>query len=228
MAKSVYVFEAVDGSKLDAKTDRRIGVAAFHSMTRQNALMEECPALIDGLPAVGCSLSHIALWRLCLENGTPIVVVEDDVEVEPDQQEALEEACGHPADFVSLVSCTKYPDIQRLADAKQFSGTQAYCVRPSAAKLLLEQCLPIEVHVDIYIAAVAARYGTNWIKTFPEIRSLGYVFNTSTIGHPAGTRWTVRVGILLVLLLMIVGSLALWWRARGKLEECLGGRSALG
>ncbi len=55
------VFPAIDGSSVDPAAREALGDTALWS-----------------LGAVGCALSHSALWRLCIETGEPLTVCEDD------------------------------------------------------------------------------------------------------------------------------------------------------
>ena len=55
------VFPAIDGATVDAATRDALGDTALWSSG-----------------GVGASLSHIALWRLCVEQGEPLTICEDD------------------------------------------------------------------------------------------------------------------------------------------------------
>ncbi|AGR63192.1 lipopolysaccharide biosynthesis protein [Helicobacter pylori UM299] len=58
----------------------------------------------DGLtlPELGCYLSHYLLWKECVKTNQPIVILEDDVTLEPNFMQALEDCLKSPFDFVRL------------------------------------------------------------------------------------------------------------------------------
>ncbi|WRF07643.1 glycosyltransferase family 25 protein [Helicobacter pylori] len=50
----------------------------------------------------GCYLSHYLLWKECVKLNQPIVILEDDVALEPNFMQALEDCLKSPFDFVKL------------------------------------------------------------------------------------------------------------------------------
>ncbi|PUD66911.1 glycosyltransferase family 25 protein [Helicobacter pylori] len=50
----------------------------------------------------GCYLSHYLLWKECVKTNQPIVILEDDVALEPNFMQALEDCLKSPFDFVKL------------------------------------------------------------------------------------------------------------------------------
>ncbi|MFP6210204.1 glycosyltransferase family 25 protein [Helicobacter pylori] len=50
----------------------------------------------------GCYLSHYFLWKECVKTNQPIVILEDDVALEPNFMQALEDCLKSPFDFVRL------------------------------------------------------------------------------------------------------------------------------
>ncbi|WRC66697.1 glycosyltransferase family 25 protein [Helicobacter pylori] len=50
----------------------------------------------------GCYLSHYLLWKECIKTNQPIVILEDDVVLEPNFMQALEDCLKSPFDFVRL------------------------------------------------------------------------------------------------------------------------------
>ncbi|GAA8269552.1 hypothetical protein HpNP113_08720 [Helicobacter pylori] len=50
----------------------------------------------------GCYLSHYLLWKECVKTDQPIVILEDDVVLEPNFMQALEDCLKSPFDFVRL------------------------------------------------------------------------------------------------------------------------------
>ncbi len=50
----------------------------------------------------GCYLSHYFLWKECVKTNQPVVILEDDVALEPNFMQALEDCLNSPFDFVRL------------------------------------------------------------------------------------------------------------------------------
>ncbi|GAA8073180.1 hypothetical protein HpDR115_05410 [Helicobacter pylori] len=50
----------------------------------------------------GCYLSHYLLWKECVKTNQPVVILEDDVTLEPHFMQALEDCLKSPFDFVKL------------------------------------------------------------------------------------------------------------------------------
>ncbi len=50
----------------------------------------------------GCYLSHYFLWKECVKTNQPVVILEDDVALEPNFMQALEDCLKSPFDFVRL------------------------------------------------------------------------------------------------------------------------------
>jgi len=74
-------FLAVDGKTLDVKTDKRIATLAKRNILIKSRRSHE---EIDSIGAVGCSLSHIAIWEWMVTNNQELCLIfEDDAVVPP-------------------------------------------------------------------------------------------------------------------------------------------------
>ncbi|MFM9942666.1 MAG: glycosyltransferase family 25 protein [Hyphomicrobiaceae bacterium] len=120
-------------------------------------------------PAVGCFLSHLAIWKQFLGSGAPhILVLEDDaVPVEgyaPGQGRAVLRAMPDDADMLLL----GYTIMDGLAEPTAnlaitrvyyYNGTYAYLLTRKGCLALLPHLLPLVTHVDnqISLALVAQR-----------------------------------------------------------------------
>jgi len=124
---------------------------------------------------VACYLSHKALWQVCADSGKPIVVVEDDAR--PSNmagriQQALS-AHSEIAHAASQRGEAEMPLVVLLQNSstsfltnhdyfasavQSFTGTGAYYVTPSAARLLFA-CSPLaDMHVDRFMTTCIAAY----------------------------------------------------------------------
>lgn len=183
------VFPAVDASLLSLKDDRISPFARFHiEKTLDSDFMHT-----SKLSAVGCSLSHIALWEKSIELNEPIIVIEDDVRLNTNFMHTAIDTIPRDADFASIVylpfadrSCCDrgWCSIQPRIG---FGGTQMYYVTPRGASILLEQALPVVSQIDVYIGYVANTrddfkavfYEKEYFTKFTFFRE----YHASTIGH---------------------------------------------
>ena len=142
-------FAAVDaraGGSVDVDTDPRVSVYfKYHRATRtsHDLLHTYYPGVI------GCGLSHIALWRRCVELGEPIVVMEDDIVglIDSDAKRAKVRAAFaamppgvHYASIINLPMCSRSRcrgDWCDIASRWDHFGLQMYYITPFAAAKLL-------------------------------------------------------------------------------------------
>ena len=183
------VFPAVDASGLSIYDNRISPFARYHIEKTLDADFMHT----SKLSAVGCSLSHIALWEKSVELDEPIIVVEDDVRLDTKFMHTALKSIPKDVDFASIVylpfadrSCCDrgWCNIQPRIG---FGGTQMYYVTPHGASVLLEQALPVVSQIDVYIGYVA--------NTRPDFKAVFYEkeyytqyqfwteFHASTIGH---------------------------------------------
>ena len=115
-------------------------------------------------PAIGCFLSHLAIWRWVLDTSLPrVLVLEDD---------AAPAAHYSPARFRSVVASipeeaglvflgrmimgglADRPEGSELARIYYFNGTFAYLITPAACRSLLRRLLPLHSHIDHQVSRV--------------------------------------------------------------------------
>ncbi len=115
-------------------------------------------------PAVGCFLSHLAVWRWMLDTGLPrLLVLEDDAAPTAQFDAArFRRVTGALSDEVALVfpgclvmaGLADRPDGADLARLYYFNGTFAYLITPEACRRLLRHLLPLHAHIDHQISKV--------------------------------------------------------------------------
>ena len=184
------VFPAVDASTIDVDTDSRLSPFARYHIKKD---LDTDFIHTSKVSAVGCSLSHIALWQRSVASNEAILVLEDDVKLDKDFMEGAIQKIPDNIDFASIVylpfadrsDCGDY--WCQIQPRSGFGGTQMYYVTPRGASILLEQALPIVSQIDVYIGYVA--------NTREDFKSLFYKeeffsqyefwsdFHKSTIGH---------------------------------------------
>lgn len=118
---------------------------------------------IRTLGAIGCSLSHISLWKeflassyetcLILEDDCDMTSLMDAVEsVQPIHDIAILGWAGNRNDIISHKTLQPWPK------SRGFWGSHAYMLTRHAAELLVFHALPITMQVDSYIQLIASLY----------------------------------------------------------------------
>ncbi|MBS0241997.1 MAG: glycosyltransferase family 25 protein, partial [Proteobacteria bacterium] len=153
---------AVEGAKLD--------LGAIQGMIRQPASrIEAAPPDHFTLtrPAVGCFLSHLALWQWMLDRRLPrLLVFEDD---------AFPAAAFDAGRFVETVGrvggerglvfggclimdgLAERPTGELLSRLYFFNGTFAYLITPAVARGLMAEIVPLDGHIDHQISLALVR-----------------------------------------------------------------------
>lgn len=127
-------------------------------------------------PAVGCFLSHLAIWRWVLRQNLPrVLVLEDDAYPAPGYDagrlRAFVATLPRDAGLVFLGRIIMHGLAERaeagkLARLYYYNGTFAYMITPAACRALLPHMLPPRMHIDhqmshVFVAlkdAFAAHY----------------------------------------------------------------------
>lgn len=137
---------------------------------------------IDAIGAVGCSLSHIKLWKMAaaLPEGSIMVILEDDAHP---QKQILKKLEKDPPDFsnadIILLGWNGQTEGMtqrrpfRLTSPKIFDvtsvpgtawGSHAYAITPRGARELLKRGEMICEHVDRHLLRVAGRLPSAAVK----------------------------------------------------------------
>lgn len=116
-------------------------------------------------PAIGCFLSHLAIWQWVIESGHPrVLVFEDDAQLAPGYDAdrlarfIASLGPGHELVFPGQIIMAGLADLPAdnspLARLYYFNGTFAYLITPTACRLLLQRLVPLKVHIDHQISSV--------------------------------------------------------------------------
>lgn len=106
---------------------------------------------------VGCYASHYSLWLKCLELGKPIIILEDDIELNDGAQEIVAQALEKVVQYDFLRLERILPDCASKISEKQqnyqisllkdnYGGACAYAISPRAAAKLIKHrwCMPVD------------------------------------------------------------------------------------
>ncbi len=169
--------DAVYGKDLDDDYIKSITYPSVYYTINHGRSLD---ADISSHGAIGCSLSHIKLWKQMTENKEDMyLITEDDVVVTPKItaetiNSFLEDVCQHDPNWdVILLGWIKplpeliskdgdvrvAPTIYRIKDVTL--GTHAYLISRKGAERLLKNAFPIIDQVDSYISYMAYRGDIN-------------------------------------------------------------------
>ncbi|QWE00710.1 glycosyltransferase family 25 protein [Polynucleobacter sp. JS-Mosq-20-D10] len=138
---------------------------------------------------IGCFLSHIKAWELCLKNNMTTLVFEDDFLVGENLEVVIEDLLSI-ADHWSLVRLsgiyeTKHqilinrPSYGLVKNLGEPCGTAAYMIQPAAAKILLQSAADIYEPVDHFLEHYS-KHGLHCLAAKPYPIGLAHTKSTIT------------------------------------------------
>jgi len=148
----------------------------------------------------GCAMSHIRLWRSCLEQAgdteRPLLVLEDDAAPTPEFTSRLRRALAAlPSDAnllylgYSQAADWKREVTENLAEVEYVWTTVGYIIWPSAARLFLSR-LPVDGPVDNWMAGYCASGDIRAYAVRPKIVLQAEPWNVnSDVGHSDEHYW---------------------------------------
>ena len=163
--RNLQRFPAVNGKRLNYRKDRRISLKTRMNISRN---YRRSHYEIATLGAIGASMSHVGVWKKFLDSGAPMcLVLEDDVILSELQIHAVNEllpklptncgiwilGCYLPNLIIEPIGSSKWSRVHK------YTAAHAYVLTREAAKKLLEEPYPIEMHIEYYIIAAAQLKG---------------------------------------------------------------------
>lgn len=150
--KNINHFPAIDGKQFDIKkllNNNLITIRTYRDLLNRRTQHEGIPSL----GAVGCTMSHSFLWKLCVEKKLPyIIICENDVNLNKKKlnKNNLEKIIKifDKKNSIYVSSNIKKNKYNKIS----FWGLQFYIVSFGACKELIKNIYPIDVQTDYYIA----------------------------------------------------------------------------
>ncbi|MFC3847651.1 glycosyltransferase family 25 protein, partial [Helicobacter baculiformis] len=160
-----HLFEAVDKHSHYFKKDLGYSSLIQHSYSLQTLYKNAWFKGFDGREMfpeeLGCYASHYLLWLKCIENNKPIVILEDDFDLQSNFRQSIVDCLKNPFDFVRLYGDfhekrPKYSEIGAL------NGTCLAPLNPKVLETILAthfyfSVLPVLTTLAYYITPKAAK-----------------------------------------------------------------------
>jgi len=147
---NVNFFKAVNGKQFDPKQLRRDNIISIRSYNDIISNRNEV-AGIPSMGAIGCTLSHYELWKMCMNEFDNIIILEDDVNIDrsltPTEISIISESLlKQNGGFVSPMTT-----FNNLNWGTKFWGAHFYICSKQLCKKLVENAFPIDVQVEPYM-----------------------------------------------------------------------------
>ncbi len=148
--ENVNHFQAIVGKKLDIQALIQNQIISVRSYDDLMSGRSEHSGMTS-IGAIGCSLSHCELWKLCVDNNWPyIIIAEEDNRMYGQLQASdiikIQQTLSKPKSvFISV-------NIIKKDHRNQFFGSHFYIPSLAACKELIKDFYPIDVQLDWYIA----------------------------------------------------------------------------
>jgi glycosyl transferase, family 25 len=193
-------FEIIEGVDGRAMTPRDLAAVSSSRESLRLAGRELTPG------EIGCSLSHLELYRKQIDEGwDEVVILEDDALVDPAFVEVMKRIESLPADWELVLLYHGHPQIsfwgsRRLGCyrcvkfASTAWGTVGYLLRRSGAQKLLAHGFPVRVTAD-HLTGGGLRAGVSLYGILPPcIREMSMEVGGSTMPEASAVRkkWPTR------------------------------------
>ena len=148
--KNVNHFKAVNGKQFDPKKlleDNVITIRCYYDLI--DGRHEH--AGMSSLGGIGCTMSHYYLWKHCVDNNLPYIIIteednkfNDDIISKDDEENILNALSKDNGLFIGSFMHNFYT-------IPKFFGTQFCVIKNETCKILMDNCFPIDVQTDSYI-----------------------------------------------------------------------------
>ena len=189
----IHYIDAVAGNTLDVRNDDRIGI-----LTRVQVLTNyrRSHYEIHSKGALGASLSHLKTWKAFLASSADYALIfEDDAELPPTFSFRVRDCLAQsppPWDIWILgwnhgSHDYKHSHNDTFKEVIKFVGAHCYLITRKAAKILVENALPIETHIEHYMCNTAFLNNLKIIRhPLLHIAQIDRKRNVSDVRKPEG------------------------------------------
>jgi len=160
--QDVERISAVDGSKIDLDSDKRVSLRAKRLVKTSGDRLDHFDINTKG--AIGCYLSHVKACQLIVNRRIPLsIVCEDDLainNVPKDYVNVSDYVLDNvkPEDLGELTVINQNPWFASNAKPFKFVGTHCLIWTLEGAMKFLGACFPIEGHVD-HVMSILSEMG---------------------------------------------------------------------
>ena len=183
---------AVHGLSVDIKKDKRIGInTRVHVITEYRRSHYE----IHSRGAIGASLSHLKTWQTFLKSKSKYaLILEDDAELPPTFSMMVRDCAKDlPSNWdVWILGWNHTPVITQKESSPfnrilHFVGAHCYIISRKAAKIFVEEALPIESHIEHFMNNVAFLRGLIIVRDIRlHLPQVNRILNISDVRKPDG------------------------------------------
>lgn len=156
-------YEAIDAQNLDITKDPNVSVQVLYNI-QKNERRAHHEIVSPG--SIACYYSHTNLWKWFLteSDAHAMLVMEDDLEIQPDSYEKLQALLNDPVVAAGdwgifnpgAYTGEKVQLSPTICEFKRSFLFHCYIITRQGAEALLKTAFPIQMHVDHYASFVAA------------------------------------------------------------------------
>jgi len=214
--QNINWFPAIDGRKLDPYyllNNKLITLRSFNDLF--NGRSEHSG--MTSLGAVGCAMSHASLWKKCVEDKLPaIIIAESDYRfnsaLENKHLQDINKALHSPKGvFVGSSKITRNKN-----DHTEFMGLRFYALTQKACEALYKHAFPISVQADFYVAGMGSA-GQIDLDGYPlpgeQLQHKSTIQTPCTRCYLPKSPW-VYVGVIAGIIVLLVIAGILFWKYR--------------
>lgn len=151
-------FNAIDGRKLKPEQlieENKISIRAYNDLVFGRHQHSGLPCM----GSVGCTLSHYSLWKKCIDDNIPyIIIAEDDLYIDKKLSKKDEIIINNALKAKNglFVSSTINKNQENM-----FMGLHFYFLSNECCKQLIKYAFPIDIQTDFYVSNLAYRKKIN-------------------------------------------------------------------
>lgn len=225
--KQVYHFQAIDGRKLDIKDlikNDIISIRAYNDLVYGR----EQRTGISTLGTIGCTLSHLELWKLCSQSLNYIIIAENDLKIKKIKDKDVKNIIKVLQKPRGVFISTNFSKNDEL-----LFGLHLYFLTKDASTELAKKALPIDLQTDNYVGHLA-NIGSINVEGCEIAGASSTLFNTSTSGICIKCwlpkDWRFYLVVLICTVTFVIMSIFLFKKLRvvkEELDSCKSSKSSI-